>query len=521
MVANINWQRGCFGIFLVLIAGLWAVLYAVAPLQFDDFWFLPDGWTGMGFVETLTEGFRRSFYLCTHTDAGRFVNFICAPFLAIPRWLFGLLTAGCIWLLLRLTSGLSGASRGSALSYLSVFAVVFVLPWYDYMLSTVFALNYVWSSALVLGVVMFLVRRLDGERFGRNAWLLAILFFVAGWSHEGLSVPVIAGVCMAFVLLRRMPDRLTCVLLVCFALGIAMIAFSVFRRVGVAEMGYMRYRGMELIAHLVMSNAVSVVFLLLLAWTFISKKLRQKFMSSSFRSKFIVIMSLGAVVTGSLVNMLFYIAPRTAWGPILFGIIGSLQLVRISGFSLSSVARKTVSATAAACVIFNLGAAVCEQTKLTAEFDDIKRMYEASGDGVIYYDNIRPKLTPALFKTSVRCFNQRHPLTSFALGFEPHYPLTILPAAVRDFNAADADRAMSWPEARLYRGYVVIGADACPDAQFVTITDSRGNLMESRYRLLPFTDAHGERWQLLLPHVQLMSDGVVEVADITDPDLRP
>ena len=80
MVANINWQRACFGIFLVLVAGLWAALYAVAPLQFDDFWFLPDGWTGMGFVEMLTEGFRRSFYLCTHTDAGRFVNFICAPF---------------------------------------------------------------------------------------------------------------------------------------------------------------------------------------------------------------------------------------------------------------------------------------------------------------------------------------------------------------------------------------------------------------------------------------------------------
>lgn len=222
-----------------------------------------------------------------------------------------------------------------------------------------------------------------------------------------------------------------------------------------------------------------------------------------------------------MINLLFYIAPRTAWGTILFGIIGSLQLLRISRLKAGRRANIAISAFAALCIIVNLAAAIFEQSRLTIEFNAVRQLYTTSDDGVIYYDNIKPRPTLSLFKTSVRCFNQRHPLTSFALGYEPHQPLTILPSALRDFDAAVAQPAASWPQARLYKGYVVIDADEEPDGQFVTITDRNGDRIESRYRLLPFTDSAGAKRQLLLPHVQLMSDGIIEVMDINDPDPRP
>lgn len=223
---------------LIALVALWGLLYAVSPCNFDDFWFTPENWDGMGPWQKIAACFDLSFERCTHTDSGRFVNFTCAPFLAPPRWIFGIFMALCLWLTTRFMDWMAGCGYRSLRLWLILAAFVFILPWYDYMLSTIFALNYA-----------------------------------------------------------------------------------------------------------------------------------------------------------------VYVSPRTGWGVQLFGIIGSAALLPIFrfGFLKNRIVRFCVALTLAGAVLFNLTAALREQTELSREAREIVRIYTSGTDGVVFYDNIKPKLTPALY----------------------------------------------------------------------------------------------------------------------------
>lgn len=385
---------------LIALVALWGLLYAVSPCNFDDFWFTPENWDGMGPWQKIAACFDLSFERCTHTDSGRFVNFTCAPFLAPPRWIFGIFMALCLWLTTRFMDWMAGCGYRSLRLWLILAAFVFILPWYDYMLSTIFALNYVWSSVIILSAYYFILRSVSGKSYGPVASaMIGLLCFVAGWAHEGLSIPLVCGTVLAFLILRKRPGKRMAIYLTCLCLGILMIVSSSLRRAAAGEFGYGRFAPFELAAHLAMSNLMAVVYALLLIVTAASARLRSRYRELSGTARFVAVSCAGAVAAGIAINFAVYVSPRTGWGVQLFGIIGSAALLPIFrfGFLKNRIVRFCVALTLAGAVLFNLTAALREQTELSREAREIVRIYTSGTDGVVFYDNIKPKLTPALY----------------------------------------------------------------------------------------------------------------------------
>lgn len=117
----------------------------------------------------------------------RLANIIAVPVLQLPRSieavLSGLMGAAMLAALLRLGSTFRRWWTAAAATLLMWTA----LPWYDGMESTDFYINYVWSSAIALWVMVFIDSR-HGPRARPALAAGCLLAFAAGWMHEGIAV---------------------------------------------------------------------------------------------------------------------------------------------------------------------------------------------------------------------------------------------------------------------------------------------------------------------------------------------
>lgn len=188
---------------LFTIAIIQALYMLWTPWQCDDLWFLStyleyndyDPSFDLGkFIET------RLFY--RETDNGRLANDIdLLVVLTCPRWLFaivtGIITAGLFYLMSRLVIIIAGDDTRPLMPVLVVMLWGMISRYVHYRFLVSFAdlyLNYFYSAFFILLTILTLNKAAESPMHKWQLVCSILAAFIAGWFHEGLSAPLMAGI---------------------------------------------------------------------------------------------------------------------------------------------------------------------------------------------------------------------------------------------------------------------------------------------------------------------------------------
>lgn len=497
---------------LVLSSGLFGILYYVAVPAVDDLWFsMPvdvQDTVGRRFIDAITLTSDR-----WQTDMLRLPNQMVAVLLMIcPRWSVGLLVSLLCIGAIEGGRRIIGSDVADCTTYAWIFCFWICLPWYDYMLSLSYILNYVLPSALALWT-LYLFQNIDKNNIVGGKLLYAIvLAFLAGWAHECFAVPLAAGMgtyILSCLCCRQNISKKQFGMFVSLCIGIFVILCSPILATRASE-GGSKVSGMPLWEMLIQLGpsvlAVSVVLIVCLTVWFRHKKL------PLVLTEFISI-----CLVAELIAFVFYNGPRTTWAAVLYSMVAvfvGLRTVRLRKWMTVGIAVLSITG-----VTFNLGASIEAQTGLSMEIKEITEKYHASSNGEVYYDVTRPKVDATLFKTTVRILNERIPLR-FIENFHDAYiehgkakKINILPTKLMDFPGLKFDPRFEGQRIRVYRNIVVadtIYENALEKRIPLILVDKKGNEIESRYRTSSFHAGDGKRYIVIFPHAQIL-DATLEI----------
>lgn len=450
------------------------------------------------------------------TDTLRFCNQPVALLLALPRWITALLIFICCLTALEGGRRLAETPMRSAAAFLWTGAFFILLPWYDYLISTSYALNYLLSSTIVIWTINIFIR--STHRGGGGVGIGSLAFaFLGGWCHEGFSAPMLCGMIVmigAVWLKERRCTAISICMLLITALGIGVIFLSpMFQtRAGATEWKLGTLPLWEAAIQIGPSLTLLLVTVAASIPALCKKFLRPR-----------LLMLLTMAIAAETVAVAFYSGPRTAWASILYSMITLASLPGEYGCRRSYPA---LTLTAAGIVLAGIGAslvaAITAQKRLTAEMKEVIAMYRQSADGQVFYDITRPSLDLTLMKTTVRALNENIPLHFISIyesqPSDTLKELRILPTALRDFRgAADAAGA----SLTVYKGYVIStdslytcgeihsGADTPPTEIILN------GEIHTRYTPFIFTAADGRKACWLKTHAQTLDPGL-EVTAASD-----
>ena len=506
-----NFPKSLSGLFswsTAIIAILFGLLCTLTPLGADDLLFL-DGVEPSGNFSEMWEKLISACQLRWTTETGRLGVFLSLGFLyLLPKWVFGIVLAFSLSMLVRYSCKLADIEPGSVLGWMVLAAIVFFAPWYDFMFHVSFAMNYVVGGAITVSAAYFFI---NIERiFGWKLLGVFILMFAAGWIHEAYSAPF--GIAATIWIIRRHKSITLKTILAWLILGAGagVIALSptLWQRAE-SEMLILKFPIKEAVMQLGPSISLTVVFLIISRVAFHWKRLRSSMQKDTWL--FLAIYIIVSVV----VLITFYCGPRTGFPTILFSIIGIAYV-----FSLLTVSTNRPVATVFVGLFIGLGCmghlgyACYKEYRLRNEYNDIVRLYKASKDGTFYYDLTYPKLDASLYKTSVRDFHSRIPMGMWEGYYDGKKHLVILPTAMKGFSRDAAMNSSRTKNALIYNSWIVFPASYdLSGIVKLTIYTKDGRKMLSRYRVDEFKDENGESYKLIVPHVKVL-DQSLEISDV-------
>lgn len=210
-----NWNTGSRGIvvFLTVLCGLLLIVNVNTPLSSSDYFYrfffnelgqADDSHPISGIGDFFHSLYNHFFYVNGRIPVHVFVQFfvVCSA-----KWLFNILNPlfFCCYVWLISLVALRRVSLSSAT--LTAMLLLLLMPlfhaYYCWMAGSV---NYLWSSVLIL-FFLCVIRNKEGEAVGWHSAPLLLLAFFAGWTHEGISLPIAVAL-MARTLLRWKHVRL-------------------------------------------------------------------------------------------------------------------------------------------------------------------------------------------------------------------------------------------------------------------------------------------------------------------------
>ncbi len=490
---------------IVIVAVGFFLMFALTPLMGDDFWYLMTSSGTSGFEAcrlAMAESVRH-----WHFDTGRLANLISAPFLTIiPKWIFGIISTAILILDIAVCRRFIHASQGSFRAFMLVLGIVFILPWIDYMFTVIFALNYLWTSAFVLCFLWFLYRSLCGKVYTPvQCSLIVLLSFIAGWMHEGFSVPVISGIFVfystLYILSRRLPSRREILFICSYMFGALLIvaapAFWVRSSGAVSVLS--RFTGWESMVSALLFNCMFYAYILLFIFCLALRTQRRSILSQEFALPFLIYILVSSAVA-TVLFFVFYNGSRMGWYGQLFCGIGCLYLFSFFRFKLGSLWKYVWSVASILLVAVHLSCSVVWQKRLLDESRQILALYCNSNSGTIFFDNIKPRIDASLWKPSFRQFNEACSLQEFSYYNGPDRPdLLILPTAL---SALSLENAAPTSDSSLviYKNHILL-TDTVSSRVTVAVKPVGADWISSRARVDKFTGQDGRHYTLLTPHI--------------------
>ena len=301
----------------IVVAVGFALMFLCFPVSSDDFsymhsmreWFAGDGSVARALTDCWAERFAG--------DNIRLANIVFTFFLLLPHWVGCLISGVAVWLSLRFMNRVVWNRRPSptqAVWMALLFAVA--LPWFDQIVVMCFQFNYVWATALSLGVCYIFLRRP-----GFPAWGAALLALVAGAWHEGFSLPILGGMVLLMLLWRRFRTPRNIAMAIAMAVGVALIMCAPGATGRVHEGGLIPAFA-EIVAT-AKYHLPAIAFILLAAVGLLSRRRRAEVLAP-----LPVFLVVGIAITFAI-HLQTRFAARIAWWSCLCGVMGTMYMCNL------------------------------------------------------------------------------------------------------------------------------------------------------------------------------------------------
>lgn len=504
-------ERDIFYVIAALCSCLLGVLFYEAPLIVDDLWFMPSVGEGSSFSDKAAAAVSMSSDRL-HTDMNRLSNLPVPMLLALcPRWITAVIVAFMSMLAIAAGQKLADIRAGSCASYVWMALFFLLLPWYDYLLTVSYMMNYLMPTVLSLWTLYLTFRYGDkGRKPAPRIWFgLFLLALGAGWSHEGFAAPLLCGIivyaCGRLLWWRRV-NPIVGWIIGCVAVGILLVFASPVFSTRTASHNIVADMPLWEICFQLGPSLLLLIIALLLS----VKPLLDDFRRPELLAILVVAMA------SETVAMTFYNGPRTTWCSVLFSLIAIFYVRK--WYEPKAMAQRPVAvfvgALAVVLTVFSLSTAVGEQLKLTSEMDDVMKEFDSSANGEVFYDVTRPSVTPSLLKTTVRALNEATPLSFINCYYNRERSefkrLVILPSGLKGFRGMDRSSDDGSRKIMVYHGYVVVCDESLTPYESVNlslVTDD-GETVKTRGSAVPFHSADGHRYFWIQTHAQTLNPGM-------------
>lgn len=497
--------RRLYCIFTLVLSLLFGGMFMLMPVCADDLWYLADSVGVPGSLEYFTSTAATCLEHWTY-DTGRLANMATAPFLALfPRWVYALVSALAVFVIIMAGVPLSGSPWLSGRSALWVLTVSFVVPWFEFLFTVVYASNYIWCAALGLAFLYLFVN--DGSRV--SSFLLAAFSVIVGWWHEGMSVPLFCACASWLVAMRERPSRRRLLMLGGLLAGIVVIMLMpAFRSMTGERVSHLvKSVWVETLINVVVYNCMFYLYVLLLVVALCLRRVRMRLMADRPALAFLLAAAAFGVVS-TCVYVLYFNGARTG----LFAqLVCSIALLRLLPFMLTGsrggvVAGKVLWWLAALLSLVSAGDALAVQRRLTREYEDVAALAAKSrseGRREVYFDATPITLGIDFLKPSYMLLN-----TEYGLG-----GIILIPSELKGFRPdAPGVRPCSGEGLYIYRNSLVSVRPMPAERVDVNLTTADGRVVRSRLRHRPFLSVSGDSCAAILPHAQQV-DASLRIVD--------
>lgn len=377
--------------FIAVIGVCYMVMWLLTPLANDDLWYLLPY---KDYMEGARIGFPwnavwQSWEWRYDNDNTRLANML-VPFtlVLLPKWLLSVLNAIMLMFFLSRASTLA-CFKAKCMFWPALFiaTLIAVLPWSDQMLLTVFALNYVWTSAIICGVVLVWLKCKE-VRGTSKIVLLALAGLGAGAMHECAAVPVVCGL-VAYGLVNKGLSKTQWILMVAMALGaiILLSAPGPYHRAAASAVNALSFdKGVDY--YVKVTGRCNMMCLLIACMAFLYGMRRYRPVVVRFVKSEGIIFVVASVV-GYVVMLYTEKAPRVSWFSQLFGAIALFRLIlSYMDFRQSRPLSNVYAYAVIALVLLHLGIVMYWCARFKNEYDEVFALYQKSASGVVHYDLI-------------------------------------------------------------------------------------------------------------------------------------
>lgn len=305
-----------------------------------------------------------------------------------PLWLQalsnGVMVGLMYWFALKLSLNLS--RQNTIIAVLIIFLLTFAMRWDGIWMEYNTFYNYIWSSALGMGALLFLFSKYSQS--GRWYWWLMLpVCFIAGGMHEALGMPLALSL-IIYVIVTPFFKKSTPLRKLSF---IAMVTGGLFTLTSPASYG--RIGSMlqpESTFFIISGSAIFVVILILLVFYLLIFKKSELY--SLIHSPWIVYVGIAFVSSGFM--LLSGYGGRTGWFAQLFAIIAVFKILDKFRFAINHWVDNIGSVILGIIIVLHLWMVVEWQYKLSEETRDVIEEYKKSQDGIVYYDYTSDKDVP-------------------------------------------------------------------------------------------------------------------------------
>ncbi len=433
-----------------------------------------------------------------HINNIRWPNMLTAfTHTVIPRWITaaGLgLSAGlcCHWMIAL------ARAKGKLMSTAFIIgAFVLLMPWHARLAITDYALNYLPASALFAAFFLLWLR--DGGTAGRlRLAALSLLGFVAGASHEGFTIPALAGIAVYLAFNRGEVNRRRMAMTAGLALGLALLlsARGAASRFAIDDVPLWKTAIMVIMLYTPLTLALAAT--VGAAW--ITR--RRAFWREAVHSPLIIALTASAAALA--MTIVINLNARVAWAGELSAIVAIVVIVNrwlgpVTGRRVTFV-RNAAGVTLLAVTIGHIAAVDYYAHLCGADYRPIIDSYAANPSATIYYDYIDDYQVPSLTLGKVMAsypWTADQPLTCAALFYASGSNAPrVVPPALRDFTAARAVKIPGDNPLYLYHNRWVAPAGAItPDAD-VVVTSAYPIRVSRKPQLIPFTTLNGDSLEI-------------------------
>ena len=309
---------------------------------------------------------------------GRLANYL-APLLLFhsPRWLLvglnALATASFFALML---PAMRVARNRVTASVFVIALLAFTMSWWDATLMFDVSLNYVWMSAIALAFIL-VFRKAETMK---SAFFPSLLAFLAANTHEGLSLPLLVGFAVYYILGKRFQtlSRVQKRMLVWFTIGVVIEVCSP----GTLMRGTTYY---EPDAPLPVLLAVSCFYVFLMVLFLMVMLLVNRGEVRKKLSSPILIWVVAAFVSTCIVA-LGGIIGRSGWFAQMFALIAFGQWFAGTRLVLRRGFAAVLTTLLTAAIVCHYLAAIHSQRKAYQEYHAAIEAFKTSADGTVFQD---------------------------------------------------------------------------------------------------------------------------------------